>query len=123
MQALIPQRPNHVLVDRFTRGYMGKLLNAGARIFEYQDFMIHSNIATVDGIWSTVGFCNVDGLSPFGLHGTNIAVYDERFASQPERMLELDKTNARELTLEEWKDRPSYDKLLQWGIALLRILG
>ncbi len=123
MQVLIPERSNHPLVDWLARSYVGGLLDAGVRIFEYEDFMIHANTATVDGIWSTVGSCNVDTLSLFGLNEINIEVYDERFASQLEGMFELDKTNARELTLKAWKDRPIYDKALQWGIAPLRILG
>ena len=102
---------------------MGDLLGAGVRILEYQNFMIHANTLTVDGVWSTVGSCNVDSLSLFGLHEINIEVYSTRFASQVERMFEVDKTNARELTLEAWKDRPAYDRALQWGIAPLRILG
>ena len=84
--------------------------------------MIHANSLTVDGVRSTVGSCNVDSLSLFVLNETNLEVYSERFASQVEEMFELDKTNARELILEAWKNRPLYDKVLQWGLAPLRVL-
>lgn len=123
VQVLIPERSNHALVDWLGRTFMGELLSAGVRIFEYQDFMIHANTLTVDGVWSTVGSCNVDSLSLFALNEINLEVYSERFASQMEEMFELDKSNARELTLEAWKNRPPYDKVLQWGIAPLRVLG
>ncbi len=92
-------------------------------MFEYQDYMIHAKTATVDGAWSTVGSSNVDTLSFFGLHESNLEVYGESLAAQMERMFELDKTNAEELTLEAWKDRSAYNKALQWGIAPLRVLG
>ncbi|CAA9452536.1 MAG: hypothetical protein AVDCRST_MAG14-1120 [uncultured Rubrobacteraceae bacterium] len=39
------------------------------------------------------------------------------------QLVELDKTNATELTLEVWNNRSTYDKALQWGIAPLRVLG
>ncbi len=55
---------------------------------------------TVDGTWSIIGSANIYSLSLFGLHEINLEVYSTRFASQMERMFELDKTNARELTLE-----------------------
>ena len=100
LQVLIPERSNHALVDWLGRSYLGELLSAGVRIFEYENFMLHAKTATVDGIWSTIGSSNVDTLSFFGLHESNIEVYSERFAEQMERMFELDKTNARELTLE-----------------------
>lgn len=123
VQVLIPERSNHALVDWLARSYLGELLGAGVRIFEYKDFMLHAKTATVDGIWSTIGSSNVDTLSFFGLHESNLEVYDDRLATRMERMFELDKTNAEELTLEKWKERPTYDKALQWGIAPLRILG
>lgn len=123
VQILIPERSNHAVVDWLGRTYLGELLGAGVRIFEYEDFMLHAKTATVDGVWSTIGSSNVDTLSFFGLHESNLEVHSEALAAQMERMFELDKTNARELTLEEWKARPSYDKALQWGIAPLRILG
>ena len=123
VQVLIPERSNHALADWLARSYLGELLNAGVRIFEYQNFMLHAKTATVDGVWSTAGSSNVDTLSYFGLHESNLEVYSENFAAQMERMFELDKTNARELTLEEWKARPVYDKVLQWGTAPLRLLG
>lgn len=97
---MIPERSNHALVDWLGRSYLGELLSAGVRIFEYENFMLHAKTATVDGIWSTIGSSNVDTLSFFGLHESNIEVYSERFAEQMERMFELDRTNARELTLE-----------------------
>ncbi|QIN78379.1 hypothetical protein GBA65_07405 [Rubrobacter marinus] len=123
VEILIPERSNHALVDWIARSYMGELLSARVRIFEFKDFMLHAKTATVDGVWSTVGSSNVDTLSFFGLHESNLEVYSERLAARMERMFELDKTNAEELTLEKWKDRPAYDKALQWGIAPLRILG
>ena len=74
VQVLIPERSNHALVDWLARSYLGELLGAGVRIFEYQDFMLHTKTATVDGVWSTVGSSNVDTLSFFGLHESNLEV-------------------------------------------------
>ncbi len=123
VQVLIPERSNHALVDWLGRIYLDELLGAGVKIFEYKDFMLHAKTATVDGVWSTIGSSNVDTLSFFGLHESNLEIHSESLAAQMERMFELDKTNARELSLKAWKDRPAYDKALQWGIAPLRMLG
>lgn len=123
VEVLIPKHSNHALVDWLARSYLGELLRAGVRIFEYEDFMLHAKTATVDGVWSTIGSSNVDTLSFFGLHESNLEVYSMRLAEEMERMFELDKTNARELTLEGWKNRPLPDKVLQWGIAPLRVIG
>ena len=52
--------------------------------------MLHAKTATVDGRWSTVGSANLDTLSFFGLHESNLAVYSERLAAQMEETFELE---------------------------------
>jgi cardiolipin synthase len=123
VQVLFPQVSNHALVDWLARSYLGELLRGGVRIFMYKDFMLHAKTATVDGVWTTVGSANLDTLSFFGLHETNLEVYSERLTAQMEETFELDKTNATELTLEEWESRPLLPKLVEWGLAPLRIFG
>jgi cardiolipin synthase len=81
--------------------------------------MIHSKTATVDGIWSTIGSANIDRLSMLGNYELNIEVYSRTLAAQMERMFALDKTNAKELNLEEWERRPLPAKLVERVLASL----
>jgi cardiolipin synthase len=81
--------------------------------------MIHSKTATIDGVWSTVGSANIDRYSLLGNYEINLEVYSERFAAQMEKMFELDKTNASELTLEEWERRPLPAKVIERVLANL----
>jgi cardiolipin synthase A/B len=106
VQVLVPEHSNHVTADWLARRHFYELLEAGVRVFLYRHIMIHSKTATVDGVWSTVGSANIDRYSLLGNYEINLEVYSRRFADQMEKMFELDKTNARELTLEEWKNRP-----------------
>ena len=103
MQVLFPKYSNHALVDWLARPHIGEMLRAGVRVFLYEEFMVHAKTATVDGVWSTVGSANLDSLSLFGLHETNLEIYDEQVAEKLEEIFELDKTNAQELALESWK--------------------
>ena len=89
------------------------------RIFLYKHIMIHSKTATVDGLWSTIGSANIDRLSMLGNYELNLEVYSRGLAAQMERMFELDKTNAEELTLEEWVRRPLPAKLVERTLASL----
>ena len=123
VQVLIPKYSNHALVDWLARQHLGSLLRAGVKVFEYKEFMVHAKTATVDGIWSTVGSANVDTLSLFGLHETNLEVYSESFAARLETMFELDKTNAEELTLEKWETRPLPVKFFEKALRPLRLFG
>ncbi|MDQ3316172.1 MAG: phospholipase D-like domain-containing protein [Actinomycetota bacterium] len=119
VQILVPENSNHVTADWLARRHFRELLGAGVRIHLYRHIMIHSKTATIDGIWSTVGTANIDRYSLLGNYETNLEVYSEDLAGQMERMFELDKTNAREITLEEWEHRPLPAKVVERVLASL----
>ena len=119
VQILVPENSNHVTADWLARRHFQELLEAGVRIHFYKHIMIHSKTATIDGIWSTVGTANIDRYSLLGNYETNMEVYSEDLAEQMERMFELDKTNAREITLEEWDRRPLPAKVVERVLASL----
>ena len=119
VQLLVPEQSNHVTADWLARRHFHDLLQAGIRIFLYRHIMIHSKTATVDGVWSTIGSANIDRLSMLGNYELNLEVYSPNLAAQMERMFEMDKTNAEELTLEEWERRPLPAKLVERTLASL----
>jgi cardiolipin synthase A/B len=119
VQLLVPEQSNHVTVDWLARRHFHDLLEAGVRIFLYGHIMIHSKTATIDGLWSTIGSANIDRYSMLGNYELNLEVYSRRLATQMERMFELDKTNAEELTLQEWERRPLPAKLVERTLASL----
>lgn len=119
VQILLPRDSNHPTVDWLSRRHWYELLHNGVRIFGYENIMIHSKTATIDGVWSTIGTANIDRLSLLQNYEVNLEVYDRRLASQVERMFELDKTNAIELTLENWTRRPLPAKIAERVISTL----
>jgi cardiolipin synthase len=54
-----------------------------------------------------------------GNYELNIEVYSRRLAAQMEKMFEMDKTNAEEVTLEVWERRPLPAKLVERTLASL----
>lgn len=119
VQVLVPEQSNHVTADWLARRHFHELLGAGVRIFRYRHIMIHSKTATIDGLWSTIGSANIDRYSMLGNYEINLEIYSRRLAAQMERMFELDKTNADELTLEEWERRPLPAKIVERMLASL----
>jgi len=119
VQLLVPEQSNHVTADWLARRHFYDLLAAGVRIFLYKHIMIHSKTATIDGLWSTIGSANIDRYSMLGNYELNIEVYSRSLAAQMERMFEVDKGNAEELTLEEWERRPLPAKLVERTLASL----
>ena len=105
---------------RASRSRWGKLLEAGVRIFEYQPTMLHAKVTVVDDIWSSVGSTNFDNRS-FRLNDeANLNVLDSGFAARQNELFERDLTRSREVTFEEWRNRPWREKLLERAAGLLR---
>ena len=101
-----------------SRGNWGPLLKAGAQIYEYQPSMYHCKVMIVDNLLVSVGSTNFDNRS-FRLNDeANLNVYDAAFAQRQTLIFEADLKNARQVTYDEWINRPLKEKLLE-KLALL----
>jgi cardiolipin synthase len=121
VQVLVPWTSNHIVADWAARGYFTECLKKGIRIFGYRRAMIHAKTCTIDGQWSTIGTANLDRLSSVGNYELNVELFSEEVAAQMEDIFECDKTNAFELTLEEWVKRRWYVKLSEIILTPLRV--
>jgi cardiolipin synthase len=107
------------VVRRASRARWGKLLEAGAEIYEYQPTMYHCKVMVVDALWTSVGSTNFDNRSFSVNDEANLNVYDREFSRQQVRIFEEDLKRARRVTLEEWNERPWNEKLRENAAALL----
>jgi cardiolipin synthase A/B len=104
---------DHALTRSSGRSAYGKLLEAGAKVYEYEPAMIHAKIAIFDGVWSVVGSTNLDNRS-FGINDEiNVAVLDPQIASTLTHDFEEDAGQSRRVTLEDWKRRPLSERLME----------
>lgn len=108
------------IVRQASRGRWGRLLEAGVAIYEYQPTMYHVKVMVVDGLWSSVGSTNFDSRS-FALNDeANLNVRDAGFAARQEAIFEQDKSRARQMTLEMWRNRPRMERFKEWLAGLFR---
>ncbi|MBA4142445.1 MAG: cardiolipin synthase [Nitrosospira sp.] len=99
------------LVRQASRGTWGPLLEAGAEIFEYRRTMFHCKVLVVDELLVSVGSTNFDNRS-FKLNSeVNLNIYDEQFAQRQVTDFREDVKHARQITLQEWKNRPAEEKI------------
>ncbi|HKS70667.1 MAG TPA: phospholipase D-like domain-containing protein [Ktedonobacterales bacterium] len=122
VQVLVPWISNHIVADWASHAYFTECLRSGVRIFGYQNAMIHAKTCTVDGQATTIGTANIDRLSSVGNYEINTVIASPAVAEQMERIFETDKTNAFELTLEQWQSRPWYVKVSERLIKPLRFV-
>ncbi len=107
------------VLRKASRGKWGRLLHAGAEIYEYQPTMFHCKVLVVDGIWSSVGSTNFDNRS-FRLNDeANLNVYSRAFAERQLALFNNDLKQSRRVTFEEWEQRPWTEKLQEYIESLL----
>jgi len=122
VRVLLPWNSNHVVADWIAHSYFTECLQGGIRIFGYRYTMLHAKTCTIDGQWSTVGTCNLDRLSLVGNYEINVAVYSAAFAQQMSALFAEDTAERFELTMEQWKSRPWFNKVSERILAPLRFL-
>lgn len=111
VRVIVPEESNHIVADWVSRSGYHTLLAGGVRLFLYQGAMVHAKTALVDDAWVTIGTANLDRLSLAGNYEINLDITDDGLNSKMAEVFELDLTNCRELSLEEWVGRPMVMKL------------
>ena len=95
-----------------SRRMYGRLLEAGIRIFEYSGAMIHAKVVLVDDLWSVVGTTNLDNRSFEHNDEVNVAIRDESVAERLAADFDGDRRRSIEVTLDRWRARPLFEKLV-----------
>jgi len=103
---LVPGRYQDSAVVRYaSRTYYRRLLEAGVRIFEYPQTMMHTKTVTVDSQWAVIGSSNFDSRSFELNYEIALAVFDESLVDALKVSYAKDLADAREITLkdvEQW---------------------
>lgn len=107
-------------VKRCSQGTYQPLLSAGARIFEYQERMMHAKTGVVDHQWWTVGTANMDHLSLFRNLEVNLVSVETQGAAMLTLQFEKDLLSSKEIHLEAWKKRRWSDRLIEQFCLLFR---
>jgi cardiolipin synthase len=102
------------------RDAYSELLDAGARIFEFQPTMLHAKSMVVDGVWSSVGTVNFDNRS-FQLHDeVTLCVWDQHFAELLTDQFERDLERSEEITAERWESRGARSRIGEVAMRVFR---
>jgi cardiolipin synthase len=103
-----------------SRETWGRLLAAGAEIYEYQPTMYHCKVMIVDELLVSTGSTNFDNRS-FRLNDeANLNIYDPVFAKEQVAVFEADLARSRRVALAEWQNRPLKER---FGERLASLIG
>ncbi|MDP2358309.1 MAG: phospholipase D-like domain-containing protein [Beijerinckiaceae bacterium] len=122
IDVILPGRhADHRIVRKASRHFWGELLAAGVRIHEFEPTMYHPKVVIVDETWTTVGSTNFDERS-FRLNDeANLNVTDRAFALEQIAIFDADLAKSRQVTFEEWRNRPLLDKARDRVWSWLRV--
>ena len=102
---MIPCKPDHPFVYATTLSFVGELLEAGVRVYIYENGFLHAKTMVVDGEVASVGSANFDRRSFILNFEANAFIYKKEFAEMMEARYEDDIKHSRELTLEDYRNR------------------
>ena len=104
VRIIIPGNPDHFFVYWASMSYLGELLEAGVKVYQYERGFIHAKVLTIDGKVATVGSANMDIRSFVLNFEVNAFLYDEGIAQLLEEEFENDLHACVEIT-KEWYHR------------------
>lgn len=120
VRMIFPKYSDSIISNWNTRSYITELLEAGVRIFLYENGFIHSKYLLVDNVFSSVGSPNVDVRS-FDLDFEVTAlIYDEEFAARLGVLFTEDIQNCNEVIMSDWLKRSRRERYKE---SMARIFG
>jgi len=100
------------------RALYGRLLEAGVRIHELQDGLLHAKAATIDGVWSVIGSSNFDRRSYRFNNEVDAVLLGCDMAEQVEDLLRGWMRRAERITLDHWRRRPARERIAEYAARL-----
>mgnify|MGYP000014579851 CR=1 FL=1 len=114
VQIVLPGKTDSWAVFHAGRSHYDELLEAGVKLYERGDTILHSKTASIDGVWSTVGSTNLDWRSFLHNDELNAIILGADFAHQMNAMFVRDRAAAKTIDPEAWKRRSPLLRIQEW---------
>ncbi|MNW31175.1 Major cardiolipin synthase ClsA [compost metagenome] len=120
VRIIIPYHSDSILVKLASLSYVGELLNAGVRFYQYRKGFMHAKILIVDDLFGSVGTANMDMRSLFYNFELTTLVFSAPFIQQLEQDFKRDLEHSSAIVSERFKERPRIQKTAE---VLARMLS
>ncbi|MDQ2664995.1 MAG: phospholipase D-like domain-containing protein [Gemmatimonadota bacterium] len=102
-----------------SRARYEELLEAGVRLYEYRQTMMHAKTLVVDGKWGAAGSMNADNRSLSFNEETVLLMLDDELGGKLERQFLDDITHADEIDLATFRKRGAMDRVKEHATHLV----
>lgn len=119
VRIVLPMKGNHPIVEAAGRASYGALLDAGVRIFEHNEGLLHAKTLTVDDSFGVVGSGNFD-MRSFSLNfELSVLCFGAAQTGALRRVQEGYLAESEELGPERWRDRGAIRGVFEDSCRLL----
>lgn len=122
VRLMLPSRTDAPVVATAARSFYQRLMDAGIEVYERQHVVLHAKTLVVDRRLSIVGSTNLDYRSIEYNCELVAGIRSESFARQMETLFEHDMAHARQIHPQQWRKRPTRDRIIQWAANRSRYL-
>jgi len=120
VQILLPGFTDSPFILYTSRAHYTELLEAGVKIYERDDRVLHAKTAVIDGIWCTVGSSNLDYFSFLHDDEANATIVGRDFGEQMEDLFQIDLSHAQPIELGKWKRRSAWERIKERFVSLFK---
>jgi cardiolipin synthase len=113
VRVLLPSESDSRMALAIGRSHYGYLLEAGVKIYEAQNEVLHSKTASIDGVWTAVGSSNFDPRSVVFNDEVDAIVLGSETGQDFQRMFERDLGKAKQIDRAAWRSRPVAERVLE----------
>ena len=117
IEIVMPGRHNDSKIAQIrSRSRWEQLLKMGVKLYRYEKTMIHAKALMIDDRWVSIGSINFDLLSLRLNEEANLIVDSPQFAEQMQVIFQKDKAIAKELNLEDHRQRSGWEKVAEFFV-------
>jgi len=119
VRIMIPGKPDHKFMAWAANSYILELLDVNIKVYYYEKGFIHAKTIMADGAVCSVGTANMD-IRSFQLNfEVNSFIYNREFTKALEDSFKEDMKYCKEITKEEFMNRPLFDKMMESVVRLI----
>jgi cardiolipin synthase len=111
VRLLLPGRSDSELSIAVAHSHYSELLEAGVKIYETKNVILHSKTVVVDGVWSAIGSSNFDHRSVIYNDEVDAVVLGSEAAEGVEDLFQANQAAAQAIEIRAWKSRPIWGRL------------
>jgi cardiolipin synthase len=119
VRLLVPNRPDKRIVFYASRSYFPELLEAGVKIYEYQNGFMHSKIIIVDNEFASIGTSNMDMRSFHLNFEVNAFLYKTESTNELVDDYLKDMKDSKQIFIDQFKKRSLLSRVVESTSRLL----